>query len=248
MDWKRAGKKTKEKKKEIAIIIKKLKFIFSRAGSSRNTRSEFFFHFDLHAKHVERERERERDSISSDVVRTFKYLSCSRVNIRRTEQRRIGHREYGNWPPTMRIIWHAFLLHLCAFGARCAPERTTLPITISTSGAAEDRGRGPGEDEEPAKKEVEEEEKEIEAVPMTEQVMNPNIKITDVPDVDEASEEWDADWDKNKVIRDVAYYIRAHKFRDYDRRYYKRLEDSPSRLYEEFPKPPLRSLHWEVRR
>ncbi|XP_043511779.1 uncharacterized protein LOC122529581 [Frieseomelitta varia] len=150
----------------------------------------------------------------------------------------------------MRIIWHAFL-HLCVFGARCAPERTTLPITISTSGAAEDRERRPGEDEEQAKKEEEEEEegqKEIEAVPMTEQVMNPNIKITDVPDVDEASEEWDADWDKNKVIRDVAYYIRAHKFRDYDRRYYKRLEDSPSRLYEEFPKPPLKSLHWEVRR
>ncbi|KAK1116924.1 hypothetical protein K0M31_017141 [Melipona bicolor] len=140
----------------------------------------------------------------------------------------------------MRIIWHAFL-HLCAFGARCAPERTTLPITISTSGAAEDRGRRPGGDEEQA-------EEEIEAVPMTEQVMNPNIKITDVPDVDEAGEEWDADWDKNRVIRDVAYYIRAHKFRDYDRRYYKRPEDSPSRLYEEFPKPALRSLHWEVRR
>ena len=151
----------------------------------------------------------------------------------------------------MRIIWHAFL-HLCVFGARCAPERTTLPITISTSGAAEDRGK-PGEDEERAKEQKEEEEaeegqKEIEAVPMTEQVMNPNIKITDVPDVDETSEEWDATWDKNRVIRDVAYYIRAHKFRDYDRRYYKRLEDSPSRLYEEFPKPPLRSLHWEVRK
>ncbi|CAD1476241.1 unnamed protein product, partial [Heterotrigona itama] len=149
----------------------------------------------------------------------------------------------------MRIIWHAFL-HLCVFGARCAPERTTLPITISTSGAAvEDRGK-PVDDEEPTKgqAEMEEGQKEIEAVPMTEQVMNPNIKITDVPDVDEASEELDPNWDKNKVIRDVAYYIRAHKFQDYDRRYYKRLEDSPSRLYEEFPKPPLRSLHWEVRR
>lgn len=202
------------------------------------TRREFSFHFDLHAKHV--------DSISRltlpAAVRIFKYLSYSRVNIRRTEQRRIGHRKYGNWPPTMRIIWHAFL-HLCVLGARCAPERTTLPITISTSDAAEDRGRRPGEEAE-----EEEDQKEIEAVPMTEQVMNPNIKITDVPDVDEASEERDADWDKNKVIRDVAYYIRAHKFRDYDRRYYKRLEDSPGRLYEEFPKPPLRSLHWEVRR
>ncbi|KOC59946.1 hypothetical protein WH47_09127 [Habropoda laboriosa] len=83
---------------------------------------------------------------------------------------------------------------------------------------------------------------------MTEQVMDPNIKITDVPDVEEATEDWDANWDKNKVIRDVAYYIRAHKFQDYDRRYYRKLEDATSRLYEEFPKPPLRSLHWEVRR
>lgn len=96
--------------------------------------------------------------------------------------------------------------------------------------------------------EEEEEQKGIEAVPMTEQVMDANIKITDVPDVEEATEEWDANWDRNKVIRDVAYYIRAHKFQDYDRRYYKHPEDSPSRLYEEFPKPPLRSLHWEVRR
>lgn len=152
----------------------------------------------------------------------------------------------------MRIIWHAFL-HLCAFVARCSPEQATLPITISTSGAGEEDLGRPGEDEEQAKEQrrdegEEEGQKEIEAVPMTEQVMNPNIKITDVPDVDEATEEWDAKWDKNKVIRDVAYYIRAYKFRDYDRRYYKRLEDSPSRLYEEFPKPALRSLHWEVRR
>ncbi|XP_053976515.1 mesocentin-like [Hylaeus volcanicus] len=93
-----------------------------------------------------------------------------------------------------------------------------------------------------------EEDGEIETVPMTEQVMDPNIKITDVPDVEYGTEEWDANWDKNKVIRDVAYYIRAHKFQDFDRRYYRSLEDSPSRLYEEFPKPPLRSLHWEVRR
>ncbi|XP_076627864.1 uncharacterized protein LOC143345036 [Colletes latitarsis] len=89
---------------------------------------------------------------------------------------------------------------------------------------------------------------EIEPVPMMVQVMDPNIKITDVPDMDEDTEAWDANWDKNKAIRDVAYYIRAHKFQDFDRRYYRRLEDSPSRFYEEFPKPPLRSLHWEVRR
>ncbi|XP_076646290.1 uncharacterized protein LOC143355396 [Halictus rubicundus] len=83
---------------------------------------------------------------------------------------------------------------------------------------------------------------------MTEQVMDPNVKITIVPDVDETGDDWDASWDANRVIRDVAYYIRAHKFQDFDRRYYKKLEDSPSRLYEEFPRKPLRSLHWEVRR
>ncbi|KZC06826.1 Fibulin-2 [Dufourea novaeangliae] len=83
---------------------------------------------------------------------------------------------------------------------------------------------------------------------MVEEVMDPNVKITNVPDVEESTDDWDANWDKNKVIRDVAYYIRAHKFEDFDRRYYRRLEDSPSRFYQEFPKPPLRSLHWEVRR
>ncbi|XP_020723676.2 uncharacterized protein LOC100650386 [Bombus terrestris] len=141
----------------------------------------------------------------------------------------------------MKIIWYAFL-HFYVFPACCAMEQTTSPIIISTTGTTEILGKMEKDEEQ------EEEQKEIEAVPMTEQVMDANIKITDVPDVEETTEDWDANWDKNKVIRDVAYYIRAHKFQDYDRRYYKRLEDSPSRLYEEFPKPPLRSLHWEVRR
>lgn len=141
----------------------------------------------------------------------------------------------------MKIIWYAFL-HLYVFPVCCAMEQTTSPIIISTTDTTENLGKTEKDEEQ------EEEQKEIEAVPMTEQVMDANIKITDVPDVEETTEDWDANWDKNKVIRDVAYYIRAHKFQDYDRRYYKRLEDSPSRLYEEFPKPPLRSLHWEVRR
>lgn len=142
----------------------------------------------------------------------------------------------------MKIIWYAFL-HLYVFPVCCAIEQqTTSPIIIPTTGTTENLGKTEKDEEQ------EEEQKEIEAVPMTEQVMDANIKITDVPDVEETTEHWDANWDKNKVIRDVAYYIRAHKFQDYDRRYYKRLEDSPSRLYEEFPKPPLRSLHWEVRR
>lgn len=137
----------------------------------------------------------------------------------------------------MRIILYAFF-HVCILDALCSAEGETLPLAATTTGATEEK----------TEREEEEEEEEMVIVPMTEQVMDPNIKITDVPDVEEATEDWDANWDKNKIIRDVAYYIRAHKFQDYDRRYYKRPEDSPSRLYEEFPKPPLRSLHWEARR
>lgn len=93
------------------------------------------------------------------------------------------------------------------------------------------------------------EEIEMPKVPLTEQVMDHNIRVSDVPDVDsEATNVPDSSLDRNRVIRDVAYFIRAHKFHDYDRRYYKRAEEATSRLYEEFPKPGLRSLHWEVRK
>lgn len=85
-------------------------------------------------------------------------------------------------------------------------------------------------------------------VPLTEQVMDHNIRVTDLPAVDEPTEAPDPNWDKNRVIRDVAYLIRAHKFHDYDRRYYKNAEEATGRLYEEFPRPGLRSLHWEVRK
>ncbi|XP_039302003.1 uncharacterized protein LOC120356977 [Solenopsis invicta] len=90
---------------------------------------------------------------------------------------------------------------------------------------------------------------EMPRVPLTEQVMDHNIRVSDVPDVDpEATDVPDSSLDRNRVIRDVAYFIRAHKFHDYDRRYYKGAEEAKSRLYEEFPKPGLRSLHWEVRK
>ncbi|XP_028047516.2 uncharacterized protein LOC105836441 [Monomorium pharaonis] len=90
---------------------------------------------------------------------------------------------------------------------------------------------------------------EIPMVPLTEQVMDHNIRVSDVPDVDpEATNVPDSSLDTNRVIRDVAYFIRAHKFHDYDHRYYKSPEEAESRLYEEFPKPGLRSLHWEVRK
>lgn len=97
---------------------------------------------------------------------------------------------------------------------------------------------------------TEEEDKvEMPSVPLTEQVMDHNIRVSDVPDVDpEATNVPDSSLDRNRVIRDVAYFIRAHKFHDYDHRYFKSAEEATSKLYEEFPKPGLRSLHWEVRK
>lgn len=90
---------------------------------------------------------------------------------------------------------------------------------------------------------------EIPRVSLTEQVMDVNIRMSDVPDVDpESTGVPDSSLDRNRMIRDVAYYIRAHKFNDFDRRYYKSAEHATARLHEEFPKPGLRSLHWEVRK
>lgn len=137
------------------------------------------------------------------------------------------------------LLYVAF--HLYAARMRCWAQDADSSITSAATRAAEEDAAGP-------EREEQEEVAAIESVPMTDQVMDPNVKITIVPDVDEAEDDWDASWDANKVIRDVAYYIRAHKFQDFDRRYYRKLEDSPSRLYEEFPARPLRSLHWEVRR
>lgn len=133
----------------------------------------------------------------------------------------------------MRIILYAFLLHsLFRLVHALEREETTLA----------------GVEKREEKEEEEEAEMGMEEVGMTEEVMDPKIKITDVPDVEETTEEFDPSWDKNKVIRDVAYYIRGHKFGDFDRRYYKRCEDAEKKPYEEFPKPALRSLHWEVHR
>ncbi|RLU26711.1 hypothetical protein DMN91_000508 [Ooceraea biroi] len=92
-------------------------------------------------------------------------------------------------------------------------------------------------------------EMEMPRVPLTEQVMDVNIRMSDVPDVDpESTDVPDSSLDRNRVIRDIAYYIRAHKFHDFDRRYYKSADQAAVRLYEDFPRPGLRSLHWEVRK
>ncbi|KAK2580909.1 hypothetical protein KPH14_005978 [Odynerus spinipes] len=81
-------------------------------------------------------------------------------------------------------------------------------------------------------------------VQMTEQIMQHNISIVDIPDVDDSTMPLEA----KEVIKDVAYFIRSHKFQDYDRRYYKNIGEVPTRLYEKFPNPTLRAVHWEVRK
>lgn len=109
---------------------------------------------------------------------------------------------------------------------------TTIELTVTTTEASSTT-----------------EEVEMPQVPMTEQVMDLNIRVSDVPDIDpESTNVPESSLDRNRIIRDVAYFIRAHKFHDYDRRYYKSADETPSRLYEEFPRPGLRSLHWEVRK
>ncbi|VEN60494.1 unnamed protein product, partial [Callosobruchus maculatus] len=48
------------------------------------------------------------------------------------------------------------------------------------------------------------------------------------------------------AARDVAHYLRAYKFNEYDRRYVTEPSKGIREYYKKFPKPPLRSLHWEV--
>lgn len=59
--------------------------------------------------------------------------------------------------------------------------------------------------------------------------------------VDRSEEEWVKD-----AVLDVAYYLRAHKFNDFDRRYFKEASSEDAYQYRHFPNPPLRYLHWEV--
>ncbi|XP_031342343.1 uncharacterized protein LOC116170241 [Photinus pyralis] len=48
------------------------------------------------------------------------------------------------------------------------------------------------------------------------------------------------------ALKDIAYYLRAHKFNEYDRRYEANPNLAPRDYFKEFPRPPLRTLHWEV--
>lgn len=50
-----------------------------------------------------------------------------------------------------------------------------------------------------------------------------------------------------ETLKNIGYYLRGHKFNEYDRRYEKQSESAARNYFKHFPKPPLRSLHWEVR-
>lgn len=50
----------------------------------------------------------------------------------------------------------------------------------------------------------------------------------------------------DNALKDIAYYLRAHKFNEYDRRYEQNERQASKENYKAFPRPPLRSLHWEV--
>ncbi|KAF5299301.1 hypothetical protein FQA39_LY02474 [Lamprigera yunnana] len=59
--------------------------------------------------------------------------------------------------------------------------------------------------------------------------------------------ESDIEW-LDDALRDIAYYLRAHKFNEYDRRYEINSESANREYFKYFPRPSLRSLHWEVRK
>nr|CAD7403355.1 unnamed protein product [Timema cristinae] len=61
--------------------------------------------------------------------------------------------------------------------------------------------------------------------------------------VDLQEQEWVGD-----AVKDIAYYLRAHKFNDFDRRWFTRADDATTKLYSKFPDPALRTLHWEVKK
>lgn len=59
------------------------------------------------------------------------------------------------------------------------------------------------------------------------------------------NDEDDFSW-LDDTIKDIAYYLRSHKFNEYDRRYETQPETAPKEYFAMFPRPPLKSLHWEV--
>ncbi|XP_017774912.1 PREDICTED: uncharacterized protein LOC108561476 [Nicrophorus vespilloides] len=59
----------------------------------------------------------------------------------------------------------------------------------------------------------------------------------------------DQDWTwLQDALKDIAYCLRSHKFNEYDRRYEKDNRTAKRTYYAGFPRPPLRTLHWEVQK
>ncbi|XP_050294268.1 uncharacterized protein LOC126734614 isoform X2 [Anthonomus grandis grandis] len=53
-------------------------------------------------------------------------------------------------------------------------------------------------------------------------------------------------WWLKDAIKEIAYYLRAHKFNEFDRRYNRNGTNVERTNFKHFPIPPLRALHWEV--
>lgn len=92
--------------------------------------------------------------------------------------------------------------------------------------------------------EEEDEENDLEEEAAEEDVLEEVDMVVDSENSTRPVDRSDEEWVKYAVL-DVAYYLRAHKFNDYDRRYYKEAVEE-SYQYKHFPNPPLRYLHWEV--
>ncbi|PNF29296.1 hypothetical protein B7P43_G08946 [Cryptotermes secundus] len=76
---------------------------------------------------------------------------------------------------------------------------------------------------------------------------NPPAETESTPVDDEKNNMADEDW-LNTAVKDIAFYLRAHKFNDFDRRHHLNEDTAPRTFFKEFPDPPLRTLHWEVRK
>ncbi|KAL1506605.1 hypothetical protein ABEB36_005934 [Hypothenemus hampei] len=75
-----------------------------------------------------------------------------------------------------------------------------------------------------------------------------HILTTSVDHLDEVMESEERPYWYKDALRQIAYYLRSHKFNEYDRRYNRNGDNVERTYFKHFPKPPLRSLHWEVHR
>lgn len=60
-------------------------------------------------------------------------------------------------------------------------------------------------------------------------------------DYEESEEKW-----LGNALRDIAYYLRNHKFNEWDRRYYTEKPSDCAGFHDGFPSPSLNSIHWMV--